>query len=283
MPSAAPTAPSTDWYDHPAWYDILHTPGTAEEVDGLERIRRRFGAAARPRARSARRPELWFEPGCGTGRYLRVLAARGTAVAGIDLNPAMIQYVREVFARRGLKGTLIAGDMARPIRGLDAGSVDFAFCLINSIRHLPTDAAMLAHLRVVARLLRPGGVYAVGISLTSYGHEFPSEDVWEGVRGSTRVTQLVQYLPPGETDGRPRAERVLSHLAVRTAGAEHHLDTVYDLRTYSGPQFEALLKKSPFKVVGVVDEAGRDALQLAGDQWKHPHATGYAIYVLGSR
>ena len=60
-----------DWYRLPAWYDILHAAGTAEEVDGLEAIASRW---VRPASRG---PMRWLEPACGTGRYLRVIAGRG--------------------------------------------------------------------------------------------------------------------------------------------------------------------------------------------------------------
>ena len=29
--------PTQNWYDHPSWYDILHTPGTAWEVEPLDK------------------------------------------------------------------------------------------------------------------------------------------------------------------------------------------------------------------------------------------------------
>ena len=59
-------------YDDPAVYDILHTPGTAREIDVLEFIEATCG---QPGGR-------WYEPACGTGRYLRVAAGRGRRVGG---------------------------------------------------------------------------------------------------------------------------------------------------------------------------------------------------------
>ena len=266
-----------DFYEIPALYDALHTPGTAREVTGLERLLHRF--ATEPRARNRRPPQL-FEPACGTARHLRVAAARGLRVAGIDLSEPMIRYAERSFTRRGLTGTLLVGDMTALEAfdpALPPGGVDLAFCLINSIRHLPTDAAMLAHLRGVRALLAPRGVYAVGINFGGFdrGHalEMPSEDVWHARRGGLSVAQTVQYLPP-ETP-RDRSERVISVLQVARSGPdtvrEQTIESSYTLRTYTRRQWERAVADAGLRTVATVDEDGRDI--TVG-------RVGYAIHVL---
>ena len=70
------TGASQSLYADPTVYDILYTPGTAAEIDALERVERSLaGDRLRP-------DRLWFEPACGTGRCLRVAAGRGRRVAG---------------------------------------------------------------------------------------------------------------------------------------------------------------------------------------------------------
>src|SRR5262245_25273800 len=82
-------------YDHPVLYDIIHAPGTGREVDGLEKIHRRHvgPATRRPAAGRPQRP-VWLEPFCGTARHLRVAAARGISVIGVDRSAAMLGYAR---------------------------------------------------------------------------------------------------------------------------------------------------------------------------------------------
>lgn len=267
-PAGAGSISGHDWYDEPTVYDILHAPGTPEEVDGLERIESRFaGPGAR---RGGRR---WFEPACGSGRYLREAWRRGIGVAGIDLSPAMIGYARAWFDRRGGSAELIAGDMTGFTLKRRAG---FAFCMINSLRHLMNDRQMLAHFACVARALRPGGVYAVGIEMCRYGRGFASEDIWEGRRGPCRVQQVVQYEPP---ERRSRAERVISHLVVTTPGSRRHLDTAYTLRSYDEGQWARLLARSALREIGVCDPSGDEAL-LAPDGGV---VGGYAVRVLAPR
>jgi SAM-dependent methyltransferase len=206
-----------------------------------------------------KKSRLWFEPACGTGRYLKVAAGRGRKVAGFDRDPGMIRYVRR---RAGLqKAVLFEADMtdfaaAARRAGLAPGSADFALQPVNSIRHLGSDRDLLAHLGQMARILAPGGIYVVGISLTDYGWLEPEEDVWTGARGRCRVHQLVNYLPPEPGTRRGRAERVLSHLTiVRPRGTEHR-DAVYDLRTYDRKQWRALVKRSPLEIAGSFDAFG---------------------------
>lgn len=264
-------SPRTGLYDDPKIYDILHAPGTPGEVDGLEAIERRF---VPPKTlRSGRR---WLEPACGTGRYLREAARRGIDVAGFDIARPMLEYAAAHAPAPGEgvgEWRFFSADMTDFTRRLRAFRATLAFNLINSIRHLPSDEAMLLHLEQVARALAPGGVYLVGLSLTAYGCEAPSEDVWTGSRGRTRVTQVVQFIPPRwEGNPRSRSEKVLSHLVVESPSATEHRDSTYPLRTYSLAQWEALVRRSPLRIRATVDEDGRD----------HPAADGgYCLFVLG--
>lgn len=238
-------------YDAPMIYDILMTPGTAAEADVLERIHAAYvGGAARGLP--------WLEPACGSGRLLRVLAARGRTLVGYDLSGAMLDY-----ARRRLRGaaasrvSLHRADMARGPADLTPGSCGFAFNPWNTLRHLPDDAAALAHLRATAAALHPAGCYVVGISLSDPAGEALQEDVWTGARGRCRVTQVVNYLPPDPADPADRVERALSHIVVSRPRGETHHDAVEALRTYTPDQWEDLLARSPWRVAASLDQSGR--------------------------
>ncbi len=266
-------------YEDPGVYDILNAPGTAEEVDGLEKMWRRWGSGKRG-------IKATWEAACGTGRYLRLAARRGYRVLGIDRSAPMVGYARERIGALGLarRADLRVGDMTRLPRDWRA-RVDFAFNLINSIRHLTGDAAVLGHFRAVAAALRPGGIYCVGITSSSYGMEFPSEDGWEGRRGLCRVKQVIQYEPPATVaERRARVERVFSHVMVTRgsgggAGAGEtrrveHRDSRYVLRTYSRRQWESLIARGPLRVKAIVDEEGVPL---------HLSPSGYGVWVLGRR
>lgn len=251
-------------YADPSVYDILQTPGTAAEVDAFERVEAAF-AGGRPR----RADRLWYEPACGTGRYLRVARGRGRTVGGYDADPGMVAY-----AARRLGPAVRRAAMADPVvPGVRPGSVSFAFNPVNTIRHLPDDRAVLAHLAQVARLLAPGGLYVVGISLADYDRLEPEEDLWEAARGRCRVSQLVNYLPPEPGTGRARTETVISHLTVTRPSGVEHRDDRYDLRTWDERQWRRLLERSALRRLGSCDGGGRP---LAG------HRLPYQLEVLAA-
>ena len=249
-------------YEDPVLYDILHTPGTAAEVMALERIERAVCD------RSLDPDRYWFEPACGTGRYLRVAARRGRNVAGFDRSEAMIKYAKKRQTKVGqgclfvaeMTDFLAAANSAGIAAGIRLGTVAFAFNPVNSLRHLPDDAAMLAHLDQMAAILRPGGVYIVGISLTDYDQLWPEEDLWEGARGNCRVRQLVNYLPPEPGTALDRIERVVSHLTVERPSGEEHIDDIYELRSYDQKQWRDLVSRSRLELV---DSFGGDGQPLA--------------------
>jgi len=280
------------FYSLPEVYDILHAAGTAQEVSGLERIARRFVQSV-PLAE-----QTWLEPACGSGRYLRVIAGRGRKVIGFDISSGMVEYAnrsiearlarRSSTARRSNNAATLASTPSSPVahvadlttfartmgRVIRPGSVDFAFNLINTIRHLPSDRAMLDHFEQMAKILKPGGVYALGLSLSSYGFEISSEDIWIGQRGRCEVRQVVQYLP-GTGEGRGgRMERVISHLTVTRERSVDEIDFTYDLRGYDHAQWTRLIARSPLKVLGTVREDG------SSFKVSEP---GYAIFMLRTR
>lgn len=248
-------------YADPSIYDILHASGTADDVDSLERIEACFCAGG---------PRVWLEPACGSGRYLRLAHSRGRRVIGFDLEEAMIAYARKRI--KGPGAQLFVGDMRRFAHEIEPASVGLAFNLINTIRHLETDADLLAHFAEVSRVLDPAGAYAVGISLSAYGLEMPSEDVWEGARGTCGVQQVINYLPPESAT--ERTESIHSVLTVTRPSGEEQIVSTYGLRTYDEAQWRDVIERSALKVLGVVDMEGEP---------DEPEMPGYAIWVLGPR
>lgn len=233
-------------YARPGIYDILHSPYTAGEVDLLQRCASEHGAPAGP----------WLEPACGTARYLRVLAARGVRCTGFDLDDGMLDYARAALRRRGLdrRVRLLRADMAGFVDAVGAGRHAVAINPVNTIRHLHRPRDVAEHLRQVARALVPGGLYLVGISLSRYGEEEPTEDLWTARRGRCSVRQVVQYLPP---DRRRRMETVFSHLQVDNPAGREYLDTTYRLRSYDLSQWKGLVGRSPLRRLAAVDDLGQ--------------------------
>lgn len=244
-------------------YDILHAPGTNDEIDTLLLTEQKWSPP-----RNARR--CWLEPACGSGRYLRAARTRGIDSFGFDLNPEMVEYAaaRARRARTNAREAYFVASMTDFARHLTQ-PVTFAFNPINTIRHLESDDEMLAHFEQMARGLAPGAVYCVGLSVSLYGHEQASEDVWHGTRGRCAVTQVVQFLPPMQG----RLESVISHLTITRPEGVEHRESAYTLRTYSLSEWTRLVDRSALKLVATTDMDG-----LAID----PPTMGYAHFLLAA-
>ncbi len=266
----AGTSTLSGLYDLPRIYDILHIPGTKEDVKSLFDIADRWVAQpATPRGR-------WLEPACGSGRLLISAAKRGVRGVGIDLNAAMLRFARKATGVREKKLLkFLQGDICHLDEMFKSERFDFAFIPINTIRHLRTDAQMIRHFNAVSELLKPGGVYVIGMSLSAYGIEADNEDRWEGKLGRTRVIQNVQYLPArGGKTRTGRMEQVISHLTIYEGKSVQHVDDCYQLRSYDLEQWVKLIEKSKLRLLEIVNESGTPIA---------PSEPGYSIFVLTRR
>src|SRR6056297_3240840 len=101
-----------------------------------------------------------LEPGCGSGRLVVAMAAKGYDVTGLDLSDAMLSYLRRKLKRRSLSARCVKGDMTR--LHFEA-PFDAAFCTYNTFRHLLSEKDAVTHLRSMADALAPGGLYILGM------------------------------------------------------------------------------------------------------------------------
>lgn len=260
-------------YGMPLAYEVLHWKGTGKEVRGLMRMARKFVGG------KATANGTWLEPACGTARYLRVAARDVDRCIGVDLSEDLMAFGRAAMsATERKKVRLIKGDMTKLEDVVKPASVDFAFNMINTIRHVKSDVAMVKHLKGVKRALIPGGVYVVGLSLSWYGVEAPTEDVWTGSLQGLRVLQTVQYLPAaGGKKARDRMEQVLSHLQMSEGRGKHariwDVDDRYELLSFNLEEWMRCVEKAGLKVLATVDEQGNEI---------PPAEPGYSIFVLGA-
>ncbi len=133
-----------------------------------------FAATLRERAADGGVAPRVLDAGCGAGRMLPYLAARGCDVVGVDLSPGMLARARRDHPTyRTVLGSLTDLPLAD-------GSVDGVFAWYSLI-HVP-DAALGGALAEAARVVRPGGSLLlacqvgrgtrdIGASLRARGHD----------------------------------------------------------------------------------------------------------------
>lgn len=214
-------------YDYPKYYDVLFGSDCRAEFEFIQAC---FGRFAKGKVRRV------FEPACGTGRLLVRFALAGYDVAGLDLNPKAVGYCNARFLRRGLAAAAAVGDMAHFCL---PQKVDAAFNTINSFRHLPTERAARSHLECIARALRPGGLYILGLHLTPAGKPQCQEEGWAARRGHLAILSRMWTLA---LDRRRRIERVALQFDVWTPRRQFRLYDEITFRTYSRQQMARLLR-----------------------------------------
>jgi len=169
-------------YSAPRYYEIAFDMNRKQEVDFLVHCFRRY--ATRPVKRV-------LDIACGTGPHLIRLAERGFRMSGLDLSPENIEFLRQRAAAKGLDVALRVGDMTR--FRLDR-PVDAAICMQDSQGHLLQNEAIVAHLRSVARALRPGGIYVFDRYMCSSWTDPARRWSWTRRRGRATVRATFEAL-----------------------------------------------------------------------------------------
>jgi SAM-dependent methyltransferase len=224
------TVTSIDWYDLPRLYDIVFDVGTAQEAGFLHAAAERYGRAGGRRA---------LEPACGSGRLVAELARHGWTVRGFDRNPHMLAFARERLARTGQTATLLKGDMAR---FFVPRTFDMAHCLVSTFKYLLDEDSARAHLECVAGALSFGGIYIVGLHLTSYERILDERERWVETKDGVTVTSDMRI---GVPNRRTRLEAVRTRLTEVEGRTTREYESKWDFRTYNAAQVKALLMTVP--------------------------------------
>lgn len=172
-------------YRYPGYYALGYRWNTDAECQFIEACLKAYGPAGGKRL---------LDLGCGSGRHLIPLARKGYELTGVDLCPEMIAYVQRQAARGGLGNVRASvGDLRRLAI---EGAFDAAYCFMDTFRFLLTNEEILAHLRTVAGLLVPGGLYLVDLWVPRQWDQIGNEiHQWEQTEGDTTVGVLYVQHP----------------------------------------------------------------------------------------
>jgi len=221
---------AASWFDYPQYYDIAFQAYTLGEANFIE------AACLKYCPFDARR---LLEPACGSGRLTTELAARGYQMVGFDVSQPALSYLRRRLTRSRLHAEIFEAEMSNFRIGQP---VDAAYCVISTFRHLLTEQAARGHLECIARSLRPGGIYVLGLHLLPLGGDNEQSECWTQRRRQTKVTVTLRFL---RTDRRHRIEDAQVCLMARSRSNELRLQHAFQMRTYSPRQFRRLLDSVP--------------------------------------
>jgi SAM-dependent methyltransferase len=145
------------------------------------------------------RSDTVVEIGCGVGRLTRALTRRAEHVIAIDVSSEMLARARELNPElRNV--TWLHGD-GRSLSGVADASADGCFSHVV-FQHLPEPELTLGYVREMARVLRPGGWAAFGVSTDPSVHRPKRRAGWRlaallgrGPRGQEHPAWLGSAVP----------------------------------------------------------------------------------------
>jgi len=167
---------NSDVYRHPKYYAIGYRWNTEQECNFIETCLKTHGPPSAKRL---------LDIGCGSGRHLLTLAKRHYQVTGLDLCPEMIAFVQETARHEQVPVTALVDDLGH--LGI-SGVFDAAYCFMDTFRFLLANEDILSHLRTVAGLLTPGGLYLTDFWVPNQWDQVGNEiHQWEQEEADTTV------------------------------------------------------------------------------------------------
>lgn len=170
-----------DFYEHPRLYDIaFDVRDTARECDFMAWCVEKLGK--RPLRRA-------LELAAGPGYHALEYASRGVQTVALDIEPAMVRWLRE--KAREWSATPSLEVVEADMRSFALSEpVDLAYILFGSFCYLLTHDDARAHIESVYGALSDGGVYVIELPHPRkfLRGEAVTQDEWTRERDGLRVT-----------------------------------------------------------------------------------------------
>lgn len=229
----------TSWYDYPEYYDLGFQDNNKLEVKFFQEVFKKLIPGTVKKV---------LEPGCGTGRLIYEMAKKGFEMTGLDLNANALEFARARLHKHGLDANLVIGNMADfdlPIQ------FDAAFNTINTFRHLTSEDDAVKHLKLIAKHLRPGGIYILGFHLLPPDCDPYGTERWKVKKGKTDATFSLKVM---ESSYKTRLELLKITMTIRKPSGTLRLQDAFHLRLYNAAQVKSLFAKVPeLKLAGIYD------------------------------
>jgi SAM-dependent methyltransferase len=188
---------------------------------------------------------------CGTARIAAPLAARGFALAGLDISQRALEVAREQAPELDLRH----GDM-RSLPWPDA-TFDAVINLWTAFGYFETREDDERAIAEVARVLRPGGIFLIDtVNPTALHRSFRPES-WRELEDGTLMLERREVDLPS---GRAHAHWVF----VKRDGARQELR--FDHRIYSAAEYAELFRGAGLEPVRWF--GGFDGSELGLDSWR---------------
>jgi glycine/sarcosine N-methyltransferase len=174
-----------------------------------------------------------LDAACGSGGHALAVARWGYDVSGADASPVMIGLAQQKADQAGLAVPFVVSDLAA-LGGATAKGrpADAVLCLGNSLPHLLTQGHLVAALRGMAGVLRPGGLFIT--QNLNYDLRWVRQPRWFAAQGGVldgREVLVWRFADYDQTAG-----QIAFHIALfrKREGAEALGD--WDVQVHTTPQ-----------------------------------------------
>lgn len=137
-------------YSQPKYYEIaFNFMDTKKQVKLFERFIKKY---------SKINVKKVLDIACGPALQLREFAKKDYESIGIDYNPKMVNYLKNISRKENLKMKILKSDMNKFHL---KNKVDFSYIMMGSIIYAKNNDSLLSHLDSVANSLNSGGLYLI--------------------------------------------------------------------------------------------------------------------------
>ena len=245
--------------------EAFRWPDVARECRFMLEVCERIGG------RSSRVLEVAAGPAAHARWFAR--ATDASMVCAVDLSSEMVEYGLQLAREEGGDLVYVEGDMrCLDECGLEPGSHDLAFCMLDSIAYLTTHRDFDRHLETLATVMRPGGLYFIVASHPRdvLSLEPSTETMWEVALDDRKVR--VEFGMATDPPIDPISLVRMTTVRIEAWRGEELCCAVEErsaLKSYMYPELCALISRSRFELVqtwGAMREGV--ALDMSAEAWR---------------
>ena len=207
-----------------------------------------------------------LELGCGTGRVALPVVKAGATLVGVDFSAPMLARARRRLIRARLthRALLVRGDIRQlPFRSRNGfGLVMAPYGILQS---LTSERDLQATLKSVARVLRPGGLFALDLvpDLPRWS-EYRRRTSLKGRRDARTTVTLVESV----RQDRRRKLTIFDQEYVERRGRSRTIHRfALTFRTLSVPQVARRLERAGFAVLSILGDYEGGPWDVRADVW----------------
>jgi SAM-dependent methyltransferase len=229
-----------DYYSDPCYYDLIFSDSTADEAKLLILL---FNLYIAPCVHTDK--AVLLEPACGSGRIMHYLLSNNFPVnfiAGFDREELSLRAAHNKFQRNNIskeKYFLFKDDLSgytMPSTSIDR--YDIIYLFTSTLQHVEDTEKLFKHFFNSFSYLNKYGCYVFTIELCDYSIKEARTTHIHASDDNINLAATTTIFPPHATN---HTETIRVRIKAESEGKCEHLQTQFDLRSYSARELFELL------------------------------------------